>query len=84
MNAGTSSAALAEMKLNTPIAYTIAEACDASRAGRTTLYKAIRSGKLRALKHGRRTIILRSDLLHWLESMPPVAPTDNRRKGLRS
>jgi excisionase family DNA binding protein len=82
MNAGTSSAALAEMKLNTPIAYTVAEACDASRAGRTTLYKAVRAGKLRALKHGRRTIILRSDLLHWLESMTPVAPTG--RKGQRS
>ena len=84
MNVGTSSAALAEMQLNTPIAYTIAEACDASRAGRSTLYKAIRAGKLRALKHGRRTIILASDLLHWLESMTPVVPTDNAGKGQRS
>jgi excisionase family DNA binding protein len=72
---------MAEMKLNTPIAYTVAEACAASRAGRTTLYKAIRAGRLRALKHGRRTIILASDLLHWLESMTPVAPIDHARKG---
>jgi hypothetical protein len=84
MNAGTSSATLAEMKLNTPIAYTIAEACSASRAGRTSLYRAIRAGKLRARKRGRRTITLASDLLSWLDSMTPIALTDDGRKGERS
>jgi excisionase family DNA binding protein len=66
------------------IAYTIAEACAASRAGRTSSYRAIQAGELRALKHGRRTIISASDLLRWLESMTPVAPIDNGRKGQRS
>ena len=66
------------------IAYTIAEACAASRAGRTSLYRAIRAGELRARKRGRRTIILASDLLSWLDSMTPIALTDDGRKGERS
>jgi excisionase family DNA binding protein len=69
--------------MSTPMAYTVAEACDASRAGRTTLYKAIRTGELRALKHGRRTIILATDLLQWLESMTPAGPIDSARRGQR-
>jgi excisionase family DNA binding protein len=53
-----------------PIAWTIAEACAAGRVGRTALYDAIKSGKLRAIKRGRRTLILPADLSRWLETMP--------------
>jgi excisionase family DNA binding protein len=70
-------ATMAEGKMTRQIAYTIAEACAASRASRTTLYNAIRTGELRARKRGRRTIILASDLLCWLESMTPVATLDD-------
>ena len=58
--------------MNTPIAYTITEACSAARAGRTTLYEAIRAGVLRAVKRGRPTIILAEDLHRYLESLPAV------------
>jgi len=60
--------------MHTPLCYSIAEACSAARAGRTTLFEAIRSGALRAVKRGRRTIVLADDLRHYLESLPAVAP----------
>jgi excisionase family DNA binding protein len=70
-------ATMAEGKMSIQIAFTVAQACAASGAGRTTLYNAIRTGELRARKRGRRTIILASDLLCWLESMAPVATVHN-------
>jgi len=58
------------------LAYNIGEACQVARAGRTAVYEAIRSGALRAVKRGRRTLILADDLRRWLESLPPVTPTN--------
>ena len=60
--------------MNVPLAYSIAEACSVARAGRTSLYEAIRSGALRAVKRGRRTIVLAEDLRHYLENLPVVVP----------
>jgi excisionase family DNA binding protein len=57
-----------------PIALKISEACSASRCGRTTLYAAITQGELRAVKRGKSTLILESDLRRWLESLPAVKP----------
>lgn len=54
--------------------FTISEACAAARAGRTSLYDAIGRGHLRAVKRGRRTLIMAEDLNCWLESHPAVAP----------
>jgi excisionase family DNA binding protein len=55
-----------------PIVYNIPEACEVGRIGRTALYEVIRAGKLRAVKRGRRTLILAHDLRAWLESLPTV------------
>lgn len=55
-----------------PIALKISEACSAARIGRTCLYEAIKSGDLRALKRGKSTLILRDDLVRWIEGLPPV------------
>ncbi|WP_407637634.1 helix-turn-helix domain-containing protein [Croceibacterium mercuriale] len=39
------------------IGYSIAEACHATSLGRTTIYEALKSGRLRATRVGGRTII---------------------------
>ncbi len=60
------------------LAYTIAEASAIARLGRTSLYKAIRNGELRAIKLGGRTLILPADLQNWLESSPRIIPGCNK------
>jgi excisionase family DNA binding protein len=54
------------------LAYSILEACEAACIGRTNLYEAIRTGELRAVKHGKRTLILANDLRVWLEGLPAL------------
>jgi excisionase family DNA binding protein len=69
--AGTIPAVNGEVKMNSQqLVYTIAEACAASRSGRTALYEAIRTGALTARKRGRRTLILADDLRRWIEGHP--------------
>ena len=56
--------------MNTPLVYSIAEASEVSRIGRTSIYEAISSHELIARKHGRRTVILADDLRRWLQNLP--------------
>lgn len=48
----------------------IEEAVDISGVGRTSLYAAIKDGRLKARKSGRRTIILIDDLKNFLGALP--------------
>jgi hypothetical protein len=60
------------------IALSIRAASKVSGIGRTSLYAAIKAGGLVARKCGKRTIILQSDLINWLNSLPTsVAPSDS-------
>jgi excisionase family DNA binding protein len=51
-------------------ALNISEACAAAGIGRTKIYEAIAKGELRARKCGKRTLVLRDDLRHFLGSLP--------------
>ena len=48
----------------------IAEAVKCSSIGRTSIYKALSSGDLVGRRFGDKVIILRSDLMQFLESLP--------------
>ena len=54
------------------LGYTIADAVSVTGIGRTSLYKAIAEGRLRAVKNGRRTLILADDLERFLSHLQPM------------
>ena len=66
------------------LAHSVPEACALTRSGRTTLYQAIRSGALRAVKRGRRTLILDDDLRRWVQSLPSIALKSPQQSSNRS
>jgi excisionase family DNA binding protein len=61
-----------EATMDNPLVHTIAEACAIAHEGRTGIYEAINDGKLRAVKRGRRTLILHDELVRYVQSLPPL------------
>jgi excisionase family DNA binding protein len=53
-------------------ALTIKELCEAYRLCREKAYQEIRAGRLRAVKLGRKTLILRTDAEVWAASLPEL------------
>jgi excisionase family DNA binding protein len=65
---------------NSTLAYSVRDACLLACTGRTSVYEAIRSGALRAVKRGRRTLILDEDLRRWVQSLPPITVKQSSSK----
>jgi hypothetical protein len=55
-------------------AYSIADCTKRGPVGRSTIYKEIAAGRLKARKVGRRTIILVEDWQSYWAGLPPVTP----------
>jgi hypothetical protein len=53
-------------------AMSVAQFCQNYATGRTTAYQEINSGRLRARKCGKRTIITADDAENWLLSLPVI------------
>ena len=58
----------------TKLVYSVGEAAHATNSCRDKIYAAINTGKLRARKNGRRTLILTADLEAYLNNLPALEP----------
>jgi hypothetical protein len=61
------------MHLDDKLGLSVAEFARAVSIGRTRAFEEIRSGRLRARKIGRRTIIAFPDIEAWLSTLPTAA-----------
>lgn len=59
-----------------PIAVTIREACRITGLARSSVYREIAAGRIRAVKAGKRTLLPMSSLRKWLAELPasPASP----------
>jgi excisionase family DNA binding protein len=57
-----------------PLAMTVKQACARACIGKTSFYRELSLGRIRAVRRGRRTLILAVDLDEWLNNLPPVRP----------
>ncbi len=53
-----------------PFALTVADVTRRTGIGRTSIFEAIRAGRLRARKAGARTLVMADDLKAFLDSLP--------------
>ncbi|RYC33880.1 DNA-binding protein [Lichenibacterium minor] len=56
------------------VGLSVDEACHVAGIGKTRMYELLRSGSVPARRIGRRIIILRSDLLAWMDALPRWEP----------
>lgn len=57
---------------NQRLSFSINETVASTGLGRSSIYEAIREGRLRARKVGRRTVVLAADLNDFLASLPAL------------
>ena len=54
--------------------YLLNDLVKSGHGSKTFLYQEINTGRLRAVKRGRRTIVLAQDLERWVLSFPAIKP----------
>jgi excisionase family DNA binding protein len=59
-------------------AFSVEDFCNSYSVGKTTAYEEISSGRLHAVKVGRRTLIPETAAAEWLKSQPAVAVGSER------
>ena len=59
------------------LAFHIDQASHAGAGSRSEIYEALRRGELKAKKRGRRTIILRDELIRYLDTLPDYSSEGN-------
>lgn len=59
--------------MHAPLAHTIKDACALTGLGRSTIYSAIKEGRLKPRKCGNRTLILHDDLRAFVIALPTRA-----------
>jgi excisionase family DNA binding protein len=59
-------------------AFSINEFCNSYSVGKTTAYEEISSGRLHAVKVGRRTLIPETSAAEWLKSQPAASAGSER------
>ncbi|MDI9849538.1 helix-turn-helix domain-containing protein [Rhodoblastus sp. 17X3] len=60
------------MPLKLKFLYSIDEVVELTGLSRTTIYDAISTGKLRARKCGRRTVVAHDDLMDFIDSLERI------------
>lgn len=58
------------------LAYSITEAAAALSVCDDTIYAHLKAGRLKAKKHGKRTLVIADSVRAFLESLPDYAPGD--------
>ena len=53
-------------------AFTVSEFLLWAKIGRTKFYSEVEKGHLKVRKFGRKTLVLRTDAVAWLEALPTV------------
>ena len=58
--------------VRSPLLVSIARTVELTGCSRSLIYQMIATGSLKAVKAGRRTLIPHTELLRWVESLPPA------------
>jgi excisionase family DNA binding protein len=61
-----------KMDFSTREAFAVREFCDRYGICRDTFYAEVKRGRLRALKLGKKTLVLKSDAESWAKSLPEL------------
>ena len=54
----------------TPAAFAVRDFCQWANISRSTFYKEVNAGRIRPVKLGKKTLILRTEAERWLNELP--------------